>query len=263
MDLKLEGKSAFISGSTQGIGFAIAERLLTEGAEVIINGRSQGKTEAAVEKLKFSFPGSIVTGISTDFSDPTEVKILTDKLECVDILINNVGIFELKELKDITQEDWDSFFQVNFMSAVRLSTKLLPKMIERNWGRIIFISSESGINVPANMIHYGATKAALMAFANGLSKLTKGNDLTVNTIIGGPTYSEGVSQTIVKIASAQNIPVNQLKQAIIDQTNPQSLLGRFIEPTEIANLTAYLASPLSSATNGACLRADGGVLQTV
>jgi NAD(P)-dependent dehydrogenase (short-subunit alcohol dehydrogenase family) len=263
MDLKLEGKRAFISGSTQGIGFAIAERLLMEGAEVIINGRSRKKTEAAAEKLKFKFPNSVVTGISTDFLNFTEVKLLADRLECVDILINNVGIFELKELKDITEEDWDRFFQVNFMSAIRLSTKLLPKMMEQNWGRIIFISSESGINVPANMIHYGATKAALMAFGNGLSKLTKGTDLTVNTILGGPTYSDGVSQTIVEIASAQNIPVNQLKQAIIDQTNPESLLGRFIEPTEIANLTAYLASPLSSATNGACLRADGGVLQTV
>lgn len=263
MNLKLNGKKAFISGSTQGIGFAIAQQLLNENAEVIINGRNKEKTDLAVKKLKEQFPNASVSGITADFTNKDEVTALLNAINDIDILVNNVGKFELKSFEDITDEDWHQIFDVNVMSAVRLSKKFLPQMLQKNAGRIIFISSESGVNIPENMIHYGMTKASMMAISNGLSKLTKGTEVTVNTLLGGPTYSDGVAATIEQIASAQNIEVEQMKSAIIQQTNPHSLLQRFIDPSEIASLVTYLASPLSIATNGACLRADGGVLKTI
>lgn len=263
MDLKLKGKRAFISGSTQGIGFAIAQQLLDEEAEVMINGRDEEKVQDAVIALRKQFPKSAISGISADFSVKGQVEALSDQLKDVDILINNVGIYELKDFTDIPDEDWYRMFEVNVMSSVRLSRKLLPQMLTKNSGRIIFISSESGVNVPDNMIHYGMTKAAMMAVSNGLSKLTRGTEVTVNTILGGPTYSDGVAKTIQHIAELQNLTVEQLKYGIMQQTNPHSLLGRFIDPSEIANLAVYLSSGLSLATNGACLRADGGVLRTL
>lgn len=263
MNLKLEGKKAFISGSTQGIGFAIAQQLLSEKAEVIINGRHEEKTNQAVKKLKTEFPNAVVSGVTADFGNKDEVETLLNKLEDIDILINNVGLFELKAFEDIEDENWYRIFEINVMSAMRLSKKLLPQMLQKKSGRIIFISSESGVNIPENMIHYGMTKSAMMALSNGLSKLTKGTEITVNTILGGPTYSEGVVSAIEQIASSQNIEVEQMKNIIIQQTNPHSLLQRFINPSEIAVLAAYLSSPLSIATNGACLRADGGVLKTI
>lgn len=263
MNLKLEGKRAFISGSTQGIGFAIAQQLLSEKVEVIINGRNQEKINEAVFKLKTEFPTAYISGIKTDFEKKEEVDVLLDKLTDIDILVNNVGIFELKNFEDLADKDWHRIFEVNVMSAVRLSKRLLPQMLEKKSGRIIFISSESGVNIPGNMIHYGMTKAAMMAVSNGLSKLTIGTEVTVNTILGGPTYSDGVASTIEQIASMQNIETEQMKNIIIQQTNPHSLLQRFINPYEIASLAAYLASPLSIAINGASIRADGGVLKTV
>ncbi len=263
MDLKLKGKKAFISGSTQGIGFAIAEQLLQESVEVIINGRQRKKTEQAKKKLQEKFPNSAVSAIPADFTRREEVDSLLTQLTDVDILINNVGIFEVKDFENITDEDWYAYFEVNVMSSVRLSRLLLPHMLRKKWGRIIFISSESGVNIPANMIHYGMTKAAMMAIGNGLSKLTTGTEVTVNTILGGPTYSDGVARVIEQIAEAQNVSADQMKSAILRQSNPHSLLQRFIEPAEIASLATYLSSPLSLATNGACVRADGGVLSTV
>ncbi|ASK28724.1 oxidoreductase [Chryseobacterium sp. T16E-39] len=263
MNLELTSKRAFISGSTQGIGFAIARQLLQEDAEVIINGREKEKTENAVNQLKQEFPNTEVSGIAADFSKKEEVHDLLEQLNDIDILINNVGIFELKDFEMITDEAWYSIFEINVMSSVKLSRQLLPEMLKKKWGRIIFISSESGVNIPANMIHYGMTKASMMAISNGLSKLTKGTEVTVNTILGGPTYSEGVAANIETIAAHQNIGIEQMKAAIIKQTNPDSLLQRFINPKEIAHLATYLSSPLSIATNGASLRADGGVLKTV
>ncbi len=263
MNLELTSKKAFISGSTQGIGFAIAQQLLEEGAEVIINGRQKEKTENAVSELQKQFPNAIISGIVADFSDKNQVDELLKQLNDIDILINNVGIFELKDFENISDEGWYNIFEINVMSAVKLSRHLLPKMLEKNWGRIIFISSESGVNIPANMIHYGMTKASMMAISNGLSKLTKGTEVTVNTILGGPTYSDGVASTVEHFAKLQNISVEQMKSAIVQQTNPDSLLQRFIEPKEIANLAVYLSSSLSIATNGASLRADGGVLKTL
>ncbi|WP_222165810.1 SDR family NAD(P)-dependent oxidoreductase [Edaphocola aurantiacus] len=263
MDLQLNGKKAFISGSTQGIGFAIAAKLLQEGAEVMINGRNPDKTQNALEQLQQAFPEAKVSAVVADFSKKEEVATLLRSLENIDILINNVGIFDLADFYETPEEDWYQYFEVNVMSGMRLSQKLLPEMIRKNFGRIIFISSESGVNVPENMIHYGMTKAAMAALSNGLSKLTKGTAVTVNTILGGPTYSDGVAHTVAQIAQAQQMDAGQLKQAIIQQSNPHILLQRFIEPDEIAHLAVYLSSPLSIATNGSSLRADSGVLKTV
>lgn len=263
MDLHLKSKTAFISGSTQGIGFAIARQLVAEGAGVIINGRTQQKIDTAVALLQKEYPNGDISGIVADFSKAEEVEGLLASLPHIDILINNVGIFELKSFELITDEEWMNFFDINVMSGVRLSRALLPKMIERNWGRIIFISSESGINVPENMIHYGMTKTAMLSLSNGLAKLTKETQVTVNTILGGPTYSDGVAGTIEQIAASQNQDTEQLKSYISATTNPTSLLQRFITPDEIASLAVYLSSPLSIATNGASLRADGGKLTTI
>ncbi|MGO1868995.1 MAG: SDR family NAD(P)-dependent oxidoreductase [Sphingobacterium sp.] len=263
MNLKLEGKNAFISGATQGIGFAIAQQLLNERVAVIINGRTEEKTNFAVQKLQTEFPDATVSGIVADFEKKDEVLALSDKLPRIDLLINNVGMFELKNFEDIDDEDWYKIFEINVMNTIRLTKRLLPTMLQQNFGRIIFTGSEAGVNIPENMIHYGMTKAALMAFSNGLSKLTKGTEVTVNTVLGGPTYSDGVAFSIRQIASAQNLEIETVKKAIIEQTNPHSLLQRFIDPSEIAALVAYLASPISIAINGASVRADGGVLRTI
>lgn len=263
MDLQLNGKRAFISGSTQGIGFAIAQQLLNEGASVTINGRQTEKTKQAKEKLQEQFPNADIFAISADFSKKEEVEDLLTQLTDIDILINNVGVFEVADFEYIEDDDWYEYFEINVMSSVRLSRKVLPEMQNKNWGRIIFISSESGVNVPENMIHYGMTKAAMLAIANGLSKLTKGTEVTVNTILGGPTYSDGVSEVVEQIAETQNLELEQMKNVILQQSNSHILLQRFITPTEIANLAAYLSSPLSIATNGASLRADSGVLKTI
>jgi NAD(P)-dependent dehydrogenase (short-subunit alcohol dehydrogenase family) len=260
MDLQLAQKTAFVSGSTQGIGFAIAKQLLQEGTKVIINGRTKDKTEKAVQRLMAELPEAKVSGIAADFSKSDEVNDLLKALPAIDILVNNVGIFNLKAFEDIPDSDWMNMFEINVMSGIRLSRSLLGGMLERNWGRILFISSESGINVTSNMIHYGMTKTAMLAVSNGLSKRTKGTEVTVNTILAGPTYSDGVADTVEQIAQAQGISPDQLKAAIIQRTNPHSLLQRFITPEEVANLAAYVCSPLAIATNGSALRVDGGVL---
>ncbi|WP_228237781.1 SDR family NAD(P)-dependent oxidoreductase [Allomuricauda sp. M10] len=263
MDLKLKGKRAFISGSTQGIGFAIAQQLLKEGADVTINGRHKQRTEKAKEKLREQFPNANISALSADFSKKEEVEELLTQLEDIDILVNNVGIFSVKDFGSVVDEDWYQYFEINVMSCVRLSRQLLPKMLNKEWGRIIFISSESGVNIPENMIHYGMTKSAMSAIANGLSKLTKGTEVTVNTILGGPTYSHGVAEVIEQIARAQDLDIEEMKTAILQQSNPHMLLQRFIDPSEIAHLVSYISSPLSLATNGASLRADSGALKTI
>ena len=262
MNWDLTGKRAFVSGSTQGIGYAIASALVREGASVVINGRHGAKVDAAVHKLTAEIPGAEVSGIVADFERPTEVRQLLDELGEVDILVNNVGLFGLAPFAGISDEDWQRYFDVNVMSGVRLSRHALGGMLAKNWGRIIFVGSESGVNIPADMVHYGMTKAGMLAVSNGLAKLTRGTNVTVNTVLGGPTYSDGVAGTVEQIATAQGMPAQDLKAAII-AGNQTSLLQRFIEPAEIANLVLYLASPLSSATNGAAVRADGGVLTSM
>lgn len=262
MDLQLTGTSAFVSGSTGGIGYAVADALAAEGATVIVNGRSTERVHEAVEKLHAAHPDAEISGIVADFADPAQVVDLIERLGEVDVLINNVGLFGLGAFEEIDDDQWQHYLDINVMSGVRLSRALLPGMLERGWGRIVFISSESGVSVPADMIHYGVTKAAMIALGNGLAKRTRGTAVTVNTVLGGPTYSDGVAAAIEQIARAQGAPVDAMKDAVIGQ-NKTTLLERFIEPTEIASLVTYLASPLASATNGAALRADGGVLTTI
>lgn len=259
MDLQLRGKTAFVSGSTQGIGFAVASALAAEGVRVIVNGRGEESVAEAVAELRNAHPGAEHSGLAADFGDPDQVDALLERLGAVDILVNNVGVFGLAPFADITDDEWARYLEVNLMSGVRLSRHLLPGMLERGSGRIVFVSSESGVNVPADMIHYGVTKAAMIALGNGLAKLTRGTAVTVNTVLGGPTYSDGVAATVESIAAAQSAPVDAVKAAIIGQ-NRTTLLERFLEPAELASLVAYLASPLASATNGAAIRADGGVL---
>lgn len=260
MDLQLADKTVFISGSTKGIGFAIAALCTHEGATVIINGRHEEGVEAAVARLRELNPAASARGITADFADVGQVDELLDRLGHVDVLINNVGLFDVATFTEIDDAEWLRYLEINLMSAVRLSRRLLPQMLESGWGRIVFIGTESAVDVPGDMIHYGATKAATLALSNGLAKLTRGTDVTVNTVLGGPTYSDGVASTVEQIAASQSVPVSDLKDSLVRDT---SLLQRFIEPGEIAHLVAYLASPLSSATNGAALRADGGVLPTL
>lgn len=260
MDLELAEKRVFVSGSTQGIGYAVAEACLAEGASVVINGRGVRRVADAVERLRAAAPGGDVSGIAADLADPVQTQSLLDALGEVDVLVNNAGLFDVARFADVDDAEWSRYFEINVMSSVRLSRRLLEPMLEQGWGRIIFIGTESAIDVPGDMIHYGATKAASLALSNGLAKLTRGTGVTVNTVLGGPTYSDGVAATVEQIASANSMEPDELKSSLVRSS---SLIQRFIEPAEIASLVAYLASPRSSATNGAALRADGGVLSTV
>ncbi|MFZ4892977.1 SDR family NAD(P)-dependent oxidoreductase [Plantibacter sp. Mn2098] len=262
MDLRLTGKNAFISGSSQGIGYAIAKALAGEGVAVTLNGRDPVTLAAAVDALQHEVPGAVVAGAAADFTVAADVERLGEVLGDVDILVNNVGLFEMKAFDAISDDDWRRYFEVNVLSGVRLARQLMPAMLERGWGRIVFVSSESGVDVPAEMIHYGASKTAMLAVGNGLAKLTRGTAVTVNSVLGGPTYSDGVASTVEAIALQQGISTEAMKQAII-ATNRTSLLERFIEPAEIANMVTFLASPAASATNGTAVRVDGGVLTTV
>lgn len=259
MDLRLAGKRAFVSGSTQGIGYAIAAALAAEGVQVTLNGRDVERLDSAVARLGAEHPESHPNGLVADFAKPDEVARLLADLGDVDILVNNVGLFGLADFSATSDDEWSRYLDVNLMSAVRLSRQVLGGMLDRGWGRIVSISSESGVNVPADMVHYGVTKAAMIALTNGLAKLTRGTEVTVNTVLGGPTYSDGVAATVAAVAEAQSLPADAMRQAIIGQ-NATTLLERFLDPTEIASLVTYLASPVASATNGAALRADGGVL---
>ena len=196
MELQMSGKTGFVSGSTQGIGFAIAAGLAAEGVRVVVNGRSSDRVDAAVEKLRAEYPDAGHSGLCADFAKPDEVGRLLEELGDVDILVNNVGLFGLAEFESVTDDEWARYLDVNVMSGVRLSRHLLGGMLQRGWGRVLFLSSESGVNVPADMVHYGVTKAAMIALGNGLAKLTRGTGVTVNTVLGGPTYSDGVAATV-------------------------------------------------------------------
>lgn len=265
MDLRLTGRRAFISGSTQGIGFAVAEALAEEGVAVVLHGRSAERVEQAVARLIAQGHGVEVSGVAADVADRAQVDGLLSALRSlgdVDILVNNVGLFEVKPFAAVTDEYWQLFHEVNLMSAVRLSRALLPDMLDRGWGRVVHISSESGVDVPGDMVHYGVTKAGLLALSNGLAKLTRGTEVTVNAVLGGPTWSEGVAQAVGAAAQASGMAQSDLRAAIA-QGRTTSLIQRFLAPEEIASLVAYLASPLASATNGAVLRADGGALPQV
>jgi NAD(P)-dependent dehydrogenase (short-subunit alcohol dehydrogenase family) len=261
MKIDLSGKTALVTGSTSGIGHAIAKGLAASGANVVINGRTQDNVKASVRKL--DGVGGRVTGIAADVSTAAGCKALVAALTDVDILINNAGIFEPKGFFDIPDEDWTRFFDVNVMSGVRLSRAYLQGMIKRNWGRIVFISSESALNIPTEMIHYGMTKTAQLAIARGLAQLTRGTGVTVNSVLPGPTMSEGVETFVKDLAKQNNQSVDEAAANFVKQHRPTSLLERFASAEEIANMVVYVASKEASATNGAALRAEGGIINTI
>jgi NAD(P)-dependent dehydrogenase (short-subunit alcohol dehydrogenase family) len=263
MDLQLKGKTAFVSGSTQGIGFAIAKQLLQEGASVMINGRNPQRVNEAVDRLKALVPTGDVKGLAADFSKVTQINDLLHEIQDVDILINNAGIFEPVPFAEITDEKWFEMFEVNVMSGVRLARQVFSRMLSRNWGRIIFISSESAVQIPEEMIHYGMSKTAQLSIARGLAELTKGTGVTVNSVLPGPTESEGVKEFVKQLAASQNKTFEEAEKDFFNTARPSSLLRRFSTVDEVASMVTYISSPLASATNGAAVRVDGGVVRGI
>ena len=260
MDLHLTGKTALVTGSTAGIGLAIAERLAQEGAETIICGRSQAKLDAAAERI-----GKVgkVRAVLADPGTAEGAATLIAAAPEADILINNLGIYEAKPFTEISDADWHHLFEVNVVSGARLARHYFPKMLATDWGRIIFISSESALIVPEEMIHYGTTKTAQLAVARGLAVQTKGTGVTVNSVLPGPTRSEGIVDFIRSTAKDKSASDEELEAGFFDTMRPLSLIRRLTEPEEIGNIVAFLASPLASVTNGAAIRAEGGIVPTI
>jgi NAD(P)-dependent dehydrogenase (short-subunit alcohol dehydrogenase family) len=263
MNLELDGKRALVTGSTAGIGYAIAEALAREGADVIVNGRTEPRVEQAITSIRTSHPQANVEGLAADLGSGDGVRAVIGRLSDVDILVNNVGIFEPKPFEQIPDEDWFRFFEVNVMSGVRLSRAYLSGMKKRNWGRIIFISSESAVQIPSEMIHYGMTKTAQLAISRGLAETTAGTDITVNSVLAGPTASEGASEFVDRLAASSNQTKAEFEAEFFRSVRPSSLLRRFARTDEIAAMVAFLCSPRASATNGAAVRADGGVVRSI
>ena len=259
MDLKLQGKSALVSGSTKGIGFAIAALLAAEGAKVIINGRTGAAVQEALGRIRAAVPQAKADGFAGDLSAAMPTAELVKRFPAVDILVNNVGIFERKAFEDIDDQEWQRFFDINVMSGVRLSRAYLPGMKKRDWGRVVFISSESGIQIPDNMIHYGMTKTAQLAISRGLAETCAGTNVTVNAVLPGPTLSDGNKAGIAKRSAGKPFP--EFEKEFFEKVRPSSLLKRYATVEEVASMVAYVCSPLSSATNGAALRVDGGVVR--
>jgi NAD(P)-dependent dehydrogenase (short-subunit alcohol dehydrogenase family) len=262
MDLQLTDKAALVTGSTAGIGLAIARKLAVEGARVTIAGRSQAKLDEAVESIRSS-GGAHVSGVLVDAATAEGAETLLKAAPFVDILINNLGIYEIRNFVDITDEEWRRYFEVNVLGGIRLARAYFPEMLRKNWGRIVFISSESGFLTPGAMIHYGMTKTAQLAISRGLAEMTKGTKVTVNSVLPGPTRSEGLVAFMKSRASDPQAPPDRIEGEFFAKGRPSSLLQRLIEPDEIANMVAFVASPLSAATNGAALRVDGGLIPTI
>lgn len=258
MDLQLKGKTAFISGSTAGIGFGVAKIFLQEGAAVVINGRSDESLTKAIQSLQSVFPQGKVDGIACDFSHPEEVESLLEKLPEINILINNVGIYTSQSFAETTDKNWTDQMEVNIMSGVRLSRYLLPKMISKNWGRIVFVSSECATLVPADLIAYSTTKTALLGVSRGLAQLTKGTGVTVNTVLPGSTMTEGAELFLQNLAKKENKSLSTVEKDFFTEVRTSSLLQRFASVEEVANTIVYFSSPIASATNGAAIKLDGG-----
>jgi len=269
MDLKLAGHVALVTGSTSGIGYATARRLALEGAQVVVNGRDAARTEAAVDRLRDELRATgasdaeRVTGIAADLGTADGCAQLVADIGAIDILVNNLGIFEPKPFESIPDSDWLRFFETNVMSGVRLARAFLPAMKAADWGRIVFVSSESGICPPPEMVHYGMTKSAQLSVSRGIAETCAGTGVTVNSVLPGPTLTEGVRDFIGTLAREQGLSFDDATRAFFKDARPTSLLRRFIEPDEVAALIAWVCSPISSATTGAALRADGGVVRSL
>jgi NAD(P)-dependent dehydrogenase (short-subunit alcohol dehydrogenase family) len=263
MDLQLTNKKALVTGSTAGIGFAIASLFAEEGASVVVTGRSPRRVEQAVDRVQTKRKNAQVTGVAADLGTKEGVDLLIRDVPSVDILVNNLGIFEPKPFGEISDEDWLRFFEVNVLSGVRLSRFYLPQMLQKNWGRIVFISSESAINTPVEMVHYGVTKTAQLALARGLAESTAGTAVTVNSVLAGPTRSEGVERFVQDVAKGQGTDAAGVEAEFFRTVRPTSLLKRFETPEEVAAMVVYLCSPRASATNGSALRVDGGVVRSI
>jgi NAD(P)-dependent dehydrogenase (short-subunit alcohol dehydrogenase family) len=261
MDLKINDKLALVSGSTAGIGYAIAEALANEGARVIVNGRAQASVDEVVARLR-SASGAVVHGFAGDLTSAADAEALANQFPNVEILVNNLGIFEPKPFEAITDADWTRFFEANVLSGARLARLYLPAMRRANWGRIIFISSESAVQIPVEMIHYGMTKTAQLAVSRGLAEAVAGTGITVNSILPGPTRSRGVEDFVEALAAGEGKSFEAFETEFFEKVRPTSLIKRFATPQEVASLVAYVASPLASATTGAALRVDGGVIKS-
>jgi NAD(P)-dependent dehydrogenase (short-subunit alcohol dehydrogenase family) len=259
--LRLDDEAALVTGSTAGIGFAIALGLAREGARVIVNGRTQARVDAALARIRQQAPHAKLEGVALDLGTAAGCEALVRRVPTVDILINNLGIFEPKPFEQIPDADWQRFFEVNVMSGVRLSRAYLPGMKQRNWGRIVFISSESAVQIPAEMVHYGMTKTAQVAVARGIAESCAGTAVTVNSVLAGPTASEGVTTFVATMATEQGATPQEFEKQFFCDVRPSSLLKRFIQPGEVAAVVVFVCSPEAAAINGAALRADGGVIR--
>lgn len=261
MDFRIKDKVALVTGSTTGIGFSIAKSLANEGVHVYINGRSKEKVAAAIEKMK-PVKGKLFEA-PYDLSQKEGLENLIKILPNVDILVNNLGIYEVKKFEDITDEDWIRIFNINVMSGIRLSRHYFPLMKTKNWGRIVFISSESAVNIPVEMIHYGMTKTAQLAIARGLAEMTVGSGVTVNSVLPGPTYSEGVEKFVGEVAQSQNVTSKEIEADFFKNVRPSSLIQRFATIDEVGAFVAFICSIHAAAINGASLRVDGGVVRSI
>jgi NAD(P)-dependent dehydrogenase (short-subunit alcohol dehydrogenase family) len=263
MNLGLQGKLAVVTGSTAGIGYAIAVALADEGARVVINGRTQERVDAALTKLRLRDRGAEFLGVAADLGTVAGVETLVKEISNADILVNNLGIFEIKPFLEISDADWFRFFEVNVMSGIRLSRYYLPGMLSKNWGRIIFITSESGQNIPVEMVHYGMTKTAQIAVARGIAESVAGTGVTVNAVLAGPTASEGAANFVESMAKQQGVSTAEIEKQFFATARPTSLLKRFETPEEVAAVVAFIASAQAVAINGAPVRAEGGVVQSI
>jgi NAD(P)-dependent dehydrogenase (short-subunit alcohol dehydrogenase family) len=263
MDLQLTDKRALVTGSTAGIGFAAALGLAREGASVVVNGRSEARVARATEEIREACPGVRVTGVAADLGSAAGCAHLAQTVPDIDVLVNNLGIYQAKPFTEIPDEDWLRLFEINVMSGVRLSRHYLPAMRERNWGRIVFVSSESAVQIPLEMIHYGMTKTAQIAVARGIAETTAGTGVTVNSVLAGPTRSEGVASFVANVAQQRGIDSATMEREFFENMRPSSLLRRFSSTDEVASLIVYVCSPVASATNGAALRVDGGVVRAI
>jgi NAD(P)-dependent dehydrogenase (short-subunit alcohol dehydrogenase family) len=263
MDLQLTGKRALVTGSTGGIGLAAARQLAREGASVIVNGRTRERVDAAVRALRDAVPQGAVQGVAADLGTAEGCERMIREVPDVDVLVNNLGIFAPQPFEQITDADWLRFFEVNVLSGVRLARHYLAGMRDRDWGRIVFVSSESALQIPAEMIHYGTTKTAQLAVARGLAETTVGTGITVNSVLPGPTASEGVSTFVGQMAEARGVDFHTMEREFFATARPSSLLQRFATPDEVASMIVYVCSGPAAATNGAALRVDGGVVRSI